>query len=151
MTQFHAGTAPNVIPEQVELGGTVRTFDPAVRESVRAGMERILRGVTEAHGATFAFDYEEGYDPVVNDPDAVVLVAAAARAELGDDALINIAPIMAGEDFSAYLTRAPGAFFVVGAGHEDAMPHHHPRFTIDEAALRAGVAVFARTALDYLA
>jgi amidohydrolase len=150
VTQFHAGTAPNIIPEAVQLAGTVRTFDPGIRDAVRAGMERIFRGVTEAHGATFTLDYEEGYGAVVNDPAAAALVEAAARAELGDDALIEVEPIMGGEDFSAYLEKAPGAFFWVGAGHEDAIPHHHPRFTIDEAALRPGIAVFVRTALDYL-
>jgi amidohydrolase len=151
VTQFHGGTAPNIIPEAVELAGTVRTFDPGIREAVRAGMERIIRGVTEAHGATYTFEYEEGYDPVVNDESAAALVAAAARAELGDDVLIEVEPIMGGEDFSAYLEKAPGAFFWIGAGHENAVPHHHPRFTIDEAALRSGIAVFVRTALDYLA
>ncbi len=151
VTLFHAGTAGNVIPEAVQLGGTVRTFDPEIRRSVRVGMERIFRGITEAHGATFTLDYQEGYNAVVNDPAAAELVAAAARAELGDAAMIEVEPIMGGEDFSAYLEKAPGAFFWVGAGHEDAIPHHHPRFTIDEAALRSGIAVFVRTALDYLA
>jgi amidohydrolase len=150
VTQFHAGTAPNIVPEAVQLAGTVRTFDPEIRDAVRAGMERIFRGVTEAHGGTFTLDYEEGYAAVVNDPAAAALVAAAVRAELGENALIEVEPIMGGEDFSAYLEKAPGAFFWVGAGHEDAVPHHHPRFTIDEAALRSGIAVFVRTALDYL-
>jgi amidohydrolase len=58
---------------------------------------------------------------------------------------------MGGEDFSAYLTAAPGAFFIVGAGSEANFPHHHPRFDWDESALRNGIAVFVRLALDYLA
>ena len=61
---------------------------------------------------------------------------------LGDDAFVDAEPIMGGEDFSAYLEQAPGAFFVVGAGGEGAFPHHHPRFTLDEAAFRPGIAVF---------
>jgi amidohydrolase len=87
---------------------------------------------------------------VINDESAASLVEAAARAELGEDAIMDAEPIMGGEDFSAYLERAPGAFFWVGAGSEDAVPHHHPRFTVDESALRPGIAVFARAALDYL-
>ena len=150
VTRFHAGTADNIIPEAVELGGTVRTFDPAVRESLREGMERVFRGVTDAHGATFTLDYVEGYAAVINDEEAAALVEAAARAELGEDAIMETEPIMGGEDFSAYLEQAPGAFFWVGAGSEDAVPHHHPRFTVDESALRSGIAVFARAALDYL-
>jgi amidohydrolase len=151
VTRFHAGTADNIVPEAVELGGTVRTFDADVRGAVREGMERIFRGVTEAHGATYTLDYTDGYAAVINDEDAAELVQAAARAEFGEDVIMDAEPIMGGEDFSAYLERAPGAFFWVGAGHDDAIPHHHPRFVIDEAALRPGIAVFVRTALDYLA
>jgi amidohydrolase len=150
VTRFHAGTADNIIPEAVELGGTVRTFDPSVREGLRAGMERVFRGVTDAHGATFTLDYVDGYAAVINDEEAASLVEAAARAELGDDAIMDAEPIMGGEDFSAYLEKAPGAFFWVGAGSDDAVPHHHPRFTVDESAFRPGIAVFARVALDYL-
>ncbi|HST24413.1 MAG TPA: amidohydrolase [Gaiellaceae bacterium] len=151
VTRFHAGTADNIIPETVELGGTVRTFDPGVRAEVRAGMERVFAGVTAAHGASFSFDFTDGYAAVVNDAAAAELVEAAARAELGEDAIMEAEPIMGGEDFSAYLEKAPGAFFWIGAGHDGAIPHHHPRFTIDESAFRTGIAVFARTALDYLA
>ena len=150
VTQFHAGTADNIIAESVQLGGTVRTFDPEVREGLREGLERVFRGVTEAHGATYALEYSDGYAAVVNDETAAGLVEAAARAELGDGAIMEADPIMGGEDFSAYLERAPGAFFWVGAGSEDAFPHHHPRFRIDESAFRPGIAVFVRMALDYL-
>jgi amidohydrolase len=150
VTRIHAGTADNIIPESVELGGTVRTFDREVRASVRDGLERVFRGVTEAHGAEFSLDYVDGYAPVVNDADAAALVESAARAELGDDAIMAAEPIMGGEDFSAYLAKAPGAFFWVGAGSDDAYPHHHPRFVLDEASFRSGIAVFVRTALDYL-
>jgi amidohydrolase len=150
VTRFHAGTADNIIPEVVELSGTVRTFDADVRAGVRDGLERVFRGVTEAHGATYTLAYEEGYAAVINDGGAAEAVLAAARAELGDDAIMDAEPIMGGEDFSAYLAEAPGAFFWVGAGHDDAIPHHHPRFTLDESAFRSGIAVFVRTALDYL-
>ena len=150
VTRFEGGTAHNVIPEAVKLAGTVRTFDPEVRAAVRAGMERVLRGVTEAHGAGYSFEYVEGYDPVINDAEAAELVRAAAVAELGEDVLVEQPPIMGGEDFSAYLSHAPGVFFVVGAGEKGWTPHHHPRFTIDENAFRNGIAVFVRTALDYL-
>ncbi len=148
---IHGGTAGNVIPEAVELGGTVRTFLPEVRAQVRDAMERLVHGIAEGHGATATFSYTEGYAPVVNDEQASALVEAAVREELGDDAFFVPEPIMGGEDFSAYLTAAPGAFFIVGAGGEDNFPHHHPRFDWDESAMRSGIAVFVRLALDYLA
>jgi amidohydrolase len=152
VTRLHAGTADNIIPEVARLSGTVRTFRPETRGAVRAALERVVRGVTEAHGASYAFEYAEGYDAVVNDADVAGIVARAARAELGEGSVVEIAPIMGGEDFSAYLTAAPGAFFFVGAQHDEhgAVPHHNPGFVIDEASLRNGIAVFARTALDVL-
>ena len=151
VTKIHAGTADNIIPEAVELGGTVRTFSPEVRVKVRDAMATIIDGIATAHGCTATFTYEEGYDPVVNDEGAAALVEAAVREELGDEAFFVPPPIMGGEDFSAYLKAAPGAFFIVGAGGEENFPHHHPRFDWDESAMRNGIAVFVRLALDYLA
>jgi amidohydrolase len=150
VTRIHGGTADNIIPEEVVLGGTVRTFDPDVRAGVRTAMERLITGIAEAHEATATFEYTEGYDAVVNDEAAAVLVEAAIKAALGDEAFYLPEPVMGGEDFSAYMRAAPGVFFIVGAGGEDRFPHHHPRFEWDEGALRNGVAVFGRLALDYL-
>lgn len=153
VTRISGGTAKNVIPETVELVGTVRTFRPETKTALVEGIERVVRGVTEAHGATWTFQFEDGYPAVVNDPGVAAIVEEAVRAELGAQAVTRIEPVMGGEDFSAYLQRAPGAFFVVGARNEAigaAFPHHHPRFAIDEASLRDGIAVFARTALDVL-
>ena len=154
VTRIAGGSADNVIPERVELGGTVRTFSTESRARTRAAVERIVQGVAAAHRAEGRLDYLEGYAPVVNDPEAVARVRAAAEAELGADAVVEQEAIMAGEDFSAYLRVVPGVFFVVGARNEAigaSYPHHHSRFAIDEAALRNGIAVLVRTALDYLA
>ena len=154
VTRIHGGTADNVIPESVELGGTVRAFTLESRDRTRSAMERIVKGVTDAHGATGRLDYLEGYAPVVNDEAATALVQEAAVAELGADAVVEQEPIMAGEDFSAYQQVVPGTFFVVGARNDAigaSYPHHHSRFAIDESALRNGIAVLTRTVLDYLA
>jgi amidohydrolase len=146
VTRIAGGTADNIIPEVVELGGTVRTYREEVRRSTRGAMERILDGVTAAHGATAELDYRDGYAPVVND----ARLAALVREEAGERA-VEMEPLMAGEDFSAYLRAAPGCFFLVGAGGEGAFPHHHPRFTIDESALPVGIDMFVRATLRLLA
>jgi amidohydrolase len=147
VTRIHGGTADNIIPETVEFGGTVRTYRQEVREQTRAAMQRVLSGVTGAHDARYELDYELGYDSVVNDPELAALVRDAA----GAARLIEIEPLMAGEDFSAYLRAAPGCFFLVGAGSEGAFPHHHPRFTIDdETALPVAIDTMTRAALAYL-
>ncbi len=153
VTTLSAGTARNVIPGSATIGGTVRTLSTARRADVRDAMERVIAGVTAAHRAEYRFDYEVGYDPVVNDRDAAAIVRRAIEAELGAEALVEVSPVMGGEDFSAYGEVAPAVFFWVGTGNAELgtmYPHHHPRFDIDEAALRDGIAVFARTALDVL-
>jgi amidohydrolase len=153
VTTVHAGVAKNVIPGSVQLGGTVRTLSAARRGEVRDAIERVVRGVTEAHRASYTFDYEVGYDPVVNDPNAAAAVREAITGALGEEAFVEQPPVMGGEDFSAYSVAAPAAFFWVGSANQalgTTFPHHHPRFDIDEAVLRSGAAVFVRTALDAL-
>lgn len=79
VTMCHAGSAYNVIPDTVTLGGTVRTFRKEVRANTEALMETIIKGVTEAHGASYDFDYRHGYKSVVNDPNVTELVRQAAE------------------------------------------------------------------------
>ncbi len=146
VTRISGGTADNIIPEAVEIGGTVRTYRQELREATRTGIERVLAGITAAHGATYSFEYTMGYDPVVNDPD----VAAIVRGAADPDRLVDFEPLMAGEDFSAYLRAAPGCFFFVGAGREGAYPHHHPRFAIDEAALPVLIETMTGAAMSFL-
>ena len=143
VTRIAGGTADNVIPETSEFGGTVRTYRQDVRDHTRETIARILDGVTSAHAAAYELDYTEGYAPVVND----LHLAAIVREAAGADRAAELEPIMAGEDFSAYLRVAPGCFFFIGAGNDRAFPHHHPRFTIDERALRIGIETFEGAAL----
>lgn len=143
VTQFHAGTASNVIPGQAVLGGTVRTFDPALRERVPPLIDRLVQGTCAAHGARGVVRHQRGYRPVVNDPALTARLAGVVRAALGEGVLAELRPSMGGEDFSAYQQRAPGVFAFVGAGNDAAgirHPHHHPRFQVDEAALAQGMA-----------
>jgi amidohydrolase len=135
---IHAGDAPNVIPGRVEMAGTARSFDPAVRERLPGLIEDVVRGITAAHGADYELDYQVGYLPVVNDERAAALV----REAIPPDAAADLAPIMGGDDSSASRGRAPGCYAFVGARSEDAgavHPHHHPCFRIDERALPIGV------------
>ncbi len=153
ITRIAGGTTHNVIPGEVELEGTVRTFDPTLRAEMPKRVERILSGITSAHGASYSFEYEHGYRPVVNDEGASELLRRAVVNALGDDVLIEATPTMGGEDFSAYQQRVPGAFFFIGARCEErgiVQPHHHERFDIDERALDFGTRIFVAAALDFL-
>jgi amidohydrolase len=147
ITRIHGGGADNVIPESIGFGGTVRTYRDDVRERTRQTIGRILSGVSAAHDATCDFDYAEGYDAVVNDPQLASIVREAAGAERVED----LDPLMAGDDFSAYLRVAPGCFFFVGAGDASAFPHHHPAFRVDERALPIGIETLTGTAVRLLA
>ena len=149
ITQFHAGTTHNVIPEVAELNGTVRSFDPALRTSLPQAMERIIKGVTEAHGATYEFTYERGYRPVINDIEVTREMASVVEDACGPGVLTALRPTMGGEDFSAFLQKAPGTFYFIGAGNVEkriVYPPHHPRFDIDERALETGVRIFVEAA-----
>lgn len=145
VTQFHAGTATNVIPDTVELAGTVRSFQAELREEVPVLMERIVKGITEAHDAAYEFSYQQGYRPVINDESVTGKVRQALIGIFGEETVVEGKPGMGAEDFSAYQSVVPGTFFNVGAGNADkgiTYPHHHPRFTVDEDALPVGVESF---------
>ncbi|MFC4770171.1 M20 family metallopeptidase [Effusibacillus consociatus] len=154
ITQFIGGTTHNVIPGSVEITGTVRSFTPQLRAEVPALMERIIKGITEAHGAAYTFQYEEGYRPVINDDEVTQVIEETVRQIFGEEALDPAKPIMAGEDFSAFQQKTPGSYFFTGAGNREkgiVYPHHHPRFTIDEDALENGIKVFVHAAFKLLA
>lgn len=154
VTQFHAGTAHNIIPEKVELNGTVRSFKPELRTEVPRLMEQIVKGITEAHGATFEFKYEQGYRPVINDEQVTEKVRETLLEVFGQEVVIEGEQHMGGEDFSAYQDKVPGTFFNVGAGNVEKgiiYPHHHPKFTVDEDSLPMGVEAFINIILKTLA
>ncbi len=153
VTQFVAGTTFNVIPSSAYIAGTVRTFDEALRKRVPELMERVIKGVAEANGATYDLTFERGYRPVVNDPALTARLTDVVTRTFGDGVLEPMRPSMGGEDFSAYQQKAPGVFAFVGAGNVAAgiaYPHHHPRFQIDERSLNVGLRYLAAATFDLL-
>jgi amidohydrolase len=145
VTRFDAGTAFNVIPDSAELWGSVRCYAPAVRDAVPERIERIARGIAEAHGARVELEYVRGYRPVVNDPVTAGALREAARQALPDVPLHVMNPLPNSEDFSAFTVRTPGAYALIGARSAAkgiVHPHHHPHFDFDEDALEHGVRLF---------
>ena len=150
ITKFVSGTTHNVIPDTAELMGTVRTFDPALREQAPKLIERVVNGVCNAHGATYDLKYEFGYRPLINTDWVAAQLKDIALETVGEAHVQDAKPTMGGEDFSAYLEKAPGAYFNVGSGSDECdsrWPHHHPRFTIDETSLETGVRMLHAAAL----
>lgn len=145
VTQFHGGSAINVIPSKVTIGGSVRSFNPELRERLPSFIERIVKGITEAHGAAYEFDYQFGYAPTINDEKVTQLMNETVCEVFGEESRDIIKPIMASEDFSTYQKVVKGSYIAIGAGNKEKgiiYPHHHPKFTVDEQALQYGVKLF---------
>ncbi|MCM3214210.1 M20 family metallopeptidase [Niallia taxi] len=153
VTKFIGGTTHNVIPGSVEICGTVRSFDPDLRKEVPKLMERVIKGITEAHGAAYEFNYEFGYRPVINDARVTEVLEATVAEVYGEEAIDKMKPNMGGEDFSAFQQVTEGSFFYIGAGNPEKnadFPHHHARFEIDEDSLEKGVNLFVYSAIKLL-
>ncbi|BAH43126.1 peptidase M20D family protein [Brevibacillus brevis NBRC 100599] len=149
VTMLNAGTAYNIIPDSMTLTGSTRCFDAQIRQNIPMWIERIVKGITEAHGASYEFTFSHGYTSVVNDKQVTKLMEDTIRERWGEEEIIYIDPLMPGEDFSEYLKKAPGCFIQLGAGNPDkgfTYPHHHPRFDFDEDAMVRGVELFVRAA-----
>ncbi|SFI95041.1 MULTISPECIES: M20 family metallopeptidase [unclassified Bacillus (in: firmicutes)] len=153
VTQFHAGTADNIIPETATIVGTVRCFENSLRQESEGIIEQIVKGITAAHDATYAYTYRYGYNPVINDLYVTKIVEDSAIKLFGKESITSLSPSMGGEDFSAYLQKAPGCFVKLGTGNgnkETCYPHHHPKFDVDETALIRGAQLFLQTAMELL-
>jgi hippurate hydrolase len=152
ITRVSAGTTHNVLPDRVDLLGTLRTLSPEGRSRGRAAFERICTHVAAAHGCTAEVAIDAGYPPTVNDPRAVALIRELAGGAFADLPAAN----MGGEDFSYVLERVPGAMAFLGVAapgsHPAARaPLHNPAMMIDEAALTRGVALHCAFAMRFLA
>lgn len=149
--KFEAGSAFNVIPESARMLGTVRAFSMEKARFIKKRMEEVIKGATDGAGATYKFDFTEGYPAVINDEKCTENVKLAAQNILGDENVIDLKkPVMAGEDFAFYQQEFPGTFFFLGTGSDEAdskWSWHHPRYNIDERALKTGSALMAGLAL----
>ena len=146
----NGGTTNNIIPAEVALTGTVRTFDPAVQALAERRLREIAEETAKAFGASCQVDYMLGYPAVVNDAAMVDFATGVAKRVLGEGCLYPFDPVMGGEDFAFYLQKVPGAFIFLGAGDGHEFPHHHPAFDIDERALPVGALLYTSLALEFL-
>ena len=147
---IEGGTIYNIIPEEVVLTGTVRSFDTDVQELSENRLKEITDATCAAFGATADFQYEKGYPPVVNVESMVDFVAHIAGDIFGEVKVQEIDPVMGGEDFAYFLQKVPGAFLFFGMGDGMEYPHHHPAFDIDEKALPRATLLMTALALEYL-
>lgn len=147
-SMFNAGSAFNVIPTKSEVTGTVRTFEKSVQEQVITRMEGIRKGIEDSFNLKCELDYVKGYPAVLNTDEQVDLLLETMSG--GTDFITDFEEVgtsMGGEDFAYYLEAKPGAFFNIGTKNTDLgadYPHHHSKFDIDEAGLKAGVESYLR-------
>ncbi len=145
------GTIYNIIPGEVSLTGTVRTFDSSIQSLAEKRLQEIVEETCKTFGATAEFEYKKGYPPLVNPGATTDFVLEVTRKTLGKDRVQEIDPVMGGEDFAYFLQKVPGAFLFFGMGDGMEFPHHHPAFDLDEKALPQATLLMTSLALEFLA
>lgn len=152
--KISGGTTFNVIPEEVELTGMVRTFSPETRSFVRKRFEEITNSVVTGLGGECEIDYFHSYPPLINDPELTAFVAQSAEKILSKDEIVYLEePVMGAEDMSYYLEEIPGAFFFLGTNNPEkgiTYSNHSSKFDVDEEQLWKGPALMAQTCIDWL-
>jgi len=147
---MHGGHTQNVIPDRVEMTGTLRYTETSVQEKIHAEINRAFE-LTRALGGDYELRYEIGTPPMQNHPEAVKLIRAAAGSLLGGEHILLMQKDLGAEDFGCFSEMAPGAMFLLGTLIEgDERVGHNPRFDIDERALPIGTAILAECALRFL-
>lgn len=150
---LHAGTASNVIAEQATLNASIRSLNFTMRDFLVQRMRTVADGICAAHGASAELHLTPGVPATINAASGAHLMHEVAEAVVGAGNIIQIAPMMVGEDMSEFLNRAPGCFVLLGAWDTAQplnSPHHSATFDWDERALSTGAALLASAAVRYL-
>jgi hippurate hydrolase len=143
ITQIHAGSAYNVIPEEATLAGTIRTFSPDIAKLIRERMREIAAGMALTFGVQIDVEIRDIFDVLVNHgPQAEAAAKVAAEIVGADNVLTEVKPIMGSEDFADMLRAVPGAYCWVG--HAGNVPVHNPSFILDDGILPVGASLLAR-------
>ncbi|MCC7042605.1 MAG: amidohydrolase [Acidobacteria bacterium] len=153
--RFQGGVRSNIVPDTVELEGTIRTFDEGVKKDVHARAKRTAEQIAAAAGATAEFVIEPGYPVTVNDPGLTEQMAPTLARVAGKDRVSIIPPTTTSEDFSYFQQRVPGLFFFLGVtppsqDWRTAAANHSPLFEADEGALPVGMRALGHLTLDFL-
>ena len=145
-----AASAYNIIPHEMRLEGSIRTFSEEVRESFKRQLEEIARGIARANGGDIEFEFHYGYGSVVNDIAMTKMGEELIRRTFGDDAIVYLQPLMPGDDYSYYAQLCPSFYCEIGAGNKEkgiTAPHHNPKYLMDEDVLPLAVEYVATLVL----
>ncbi|AIY06133.1 carboxypeptidase [Planococcus sp. PAMC 21323] len=147
------GTRFNIIAENAEIEGTVRCFDPAIRDHIEKQLQVYANHTAAIYGGTAEVEYIRGTQAVINGTESAKLVQEVAIEAFGENALYVEEPTMGGEDFSFYLDEVPGSFALVGSGNTEKdtqWAHHHGKFNVDEDSMTVGAELYAQYAWSFL-
>jgi hippurate hydrolase len=152
VTQFHAGSAWNVIPEEAILRGTLRSFSPDVQNQLETTIERLCHGVAATYDLAIGVHFEHRYPPTVNTaPEAEICHRAARRFLSADKIQTDLSPSMAAEDFAYMLQARLGCYVWLGNGSgADGCTLHNPRYDFNDAALPVGITYWVRLTQEIL-
>ncbi len=152
--KIQGGTKRNIICDRVVLEGTARSLNKQVAGRIPRLLKEITAGITHGAGASFELNFIPGYPVLINDPQATDLARATIASMFGKLAIFEITkPLMGAEDFAYFLEKVPGTFLRLGTRNPQKgaiYPWHHPKFTVDEDAMKVGASVLAGLALDFL-
>jgi len=153
---IHSGIRFNIIPESLEMVGTIRTLDRDMKEHIRNRMNELVSGIAKAYRATVEVIIEDGTDITYNDPELTQMMLPTLQKVSGMDKVTEISAITGAEDFSYFQKEVPGLFFFLGGTptslvEADAPSHHTPDFFVDDSSMLLGVKTLSQLALDYLA
>ena len=153
-TTIHAGNARNIIPDTLEIGGTVRSFSEDLSTEILDKIGQIATGIAKAYGAECEYIVERMYPPLINNEQTTNLLRETVKEMLGEDALEEMKnPLMGGEDFAYFAQKVPATFFLVGV-RDDAEDVesllHHPRLKWNDKRLVVNSIILAKAALNYL-
>jgi amidohydrolase len=143
----------NIIPDSVEMNGTVRSFNPAVQDHVESALRRVIAGACQIGRCDFTLDYKRFIPATINEPEVTAVAKDVFDGVFGPDNVKETPLIMGSEDFSYFQQKVPGTYYLLGTGNPEKgtdNAHHHPKFNVDDDALPAGVASLAGFAWTWL-
>ena len=149
---IRGGERFNIIPEEVHLEGTVRTYDPEVQDMVEKRMNEILKGITLAYGGSFELNYDRGTPATINNPELCKQMIPTLERVVGKDNLKMMDPVMGGEDFAIFANEVPGIYYRLGVVKPGTTSGwiHTPTFRADDSCLEVGIRAMSNMVVDYL-
>lgn len=149
------GVRSNIIPEEVEMIGTIRTLDKEMQADIHERMRRTATNIAEAWGATVELTIDRGYPVTYNDPELTAQMLPTLEATLGKENVLLGKAATGAEDFSFFAEKVPGLFLFLGGmpkgqDPDTAAPHHTPDFFIDDSSMKHGVKLLCNLTLDYM-